>query len=105
MNRQTALSLLAATAFGIAMASATIASAVDNTLPPSEQARCERVVDDYFACVTGCESLPSSQRGSCNDACWTDDVSACADKSSVRPVTTARPARTVRPQVALQRRP
>lgn len=78
MNRQTALSLLAAGAFGIAMASTSIASAVDNSLPPSEQARCERVVDDYFACVTGCESLPPSQRGSCNDACWTDDVSACA---------------------------
>jgi hypothetical protein len=104
MNRQTALSLLAAGVFGIAMASASIASAVDDSQTPSQRARCERVVDDYFACVTECQGLPPSQLGSCQDACWTDDVSECADSSSSRPLNTARPARTVRAHAALQRR-
>lgn len=105
MNSQTALSLLAAAAFGLAMASTSIASAVDNGQAPSQRAYCERVTDEYFACVAGCEGLPPSQIGSCQETCWTQDVGECADSSSSRPLNNTRAARTVRPQATLQRRP
>ena len=105
MNRQTALPLIAAAAFGLAMASTSIASAVDNGQTPSQRAHCERVIDGYFACVTACDGSPPSQIGSCQDACWTQEVGECADKSSLRPLSTTRTVRTVRPQATLQRRP
>lgn len=105
MNRQTALSLLAAAAFGVAMASTSMAGAVDNGQSPSQKAHCERVIDGYFACVTGCDGLTPSQIGRCQDACWTDEVSECADTSSSRHLSTTRTARTARPQATLQRRP
>lgn len=105
MSSQTALPLLAAVAFGLAMASTSIASAIDNGQSPSQRAHCERVVDGYFACVTGCEGLPPSQIGSCQNSCWTQEVSECADSSSSRPLSITRTARTARTQATLQRRP
>ncbi len=105
MNHQTLLPLLAAAAFGLVMAPGSIAGAVDNGQTPSQQSHCERVIDAYFACVSGCEGLPPAQIGRCQDACWTQDLSACADRSSSLTFGGAPTARVSRPQGALQRRP
>lgn len=104
MNRQTTLSVLAAAAFGLAMASTSIASAVDNGQTPSERARCESIVNQYFACIAGCESLPPSQLRSCEQACWTQELDACGDTHVSQSLNSTRVPRTVRPQATLQTR-
>ena len=104
MNRRTALSLRAATAFGLAMASTSIATAIDNGQTHSDRTpECEAVVNAYFAWVTGCEGMPPSQVGGCNRHAGPKTLIAVRTRPPAG-LERRTPARTVRPQAVLQRR-